>query len=200
MPSDIQIYCGCMARIRDRLNIVRMILAGEIEIGLAEQTAELIFVQFRKSLEGIAFSTLAASEEKYSEVYANFSRHWRAAEMLSVLDNVNPNFYPVPLPDPVETLPGAKFFGRPLAEGFLTRDDFVCLYQSATEVLHTHNPYREGEQTLNTKFTIEEWAARLERLLAWHRIELLNGDEWFVNVPARGRVGAWTAFPGLGGM
>jgi len=39
---------------------------------------ELIFVQFRKILELIAFSTLTANREKYSIAHANFSLHWKA--------------------------------------------------------------------------------------------------------------------------
>ena len=46
MASDVQIYCDCMARIRDRINVVQTIMSGGIKIGLADQTAELIFVQF----------------------------------------------------------------------------------------------------------------------------------------------------------
>src|ERR1017187_10048708 len=112
-----------MARIRDRINVVQTIMSGGIKIGLADQTAELIFVQFRKVLEGIAFATLSANKEKYSEVHANFSKHWRAKDMLKVLDGVNRNFYSVPRGAPITISPGNHHFGEPLADGFLTRSD-----------------------------------------------------------------------------
>jgi hypothetical protein len=64
-----------MARIRDRISVVQTIMSGGIKIGLADQTAELIFVQFRKTLEEIAFASLSANKEKYSEVHANLSKH-----------------------------------------------------------------------------------------------------------------------------
>ena len=48
-------------------------------------------------LEGIAFASLSANKDKYSEIHANFSKHWRAKDMLAVMDTVNPGFYPQPI-------------------------------------------------------------------------------------------------------
>jgi len=57
VSTDVQIYCDCMARIRHRINVVQTIMSGGIKIGHADQTAELIFIQFRKTLEEIAFAS-----------------------------------------------------------------------------------------------------------------------------------------------
>src|SRR6204780_2835653 len=108
--------------------------------------------------------------------------------MLGVRDTVNPNFYPVPLPAPVEIVPGRKHFGEPLADGFMTRDDFVFLYKCSSEALHTRNPYKEGDPTINIGYTVQEWVARFQRLLSWHFATLLNGDRWIVNIPGKGSV------------
>lgn len=188
VPTDVKIYCDCMARLRHRINIVQTVMSGGIRIGHADQTAELIFVQFRKTLEEIAFASLSANRGKYAEVHANFSKHWRAKDMLAVMDTVNPNFYPVPLPAPVETGPGLKHFGEPLTDGFVTRDDFVFLYKCSSEALHTRNPYREGDHTINIKYTVQEWVGRIQRLLSWHCATLLNGGRWIVNIPCEGSV------------
>ena len=190
VPSDIQIYCDCMAQIRDRINVVQTIMSSVIHIGLPgkphlqDQTTELIFVQLRKVLEGIAFATLSANKEKYSEVHANFSKHWRAKDMLKVLGAVNPNFFPVPRGAPITVSPGNHHFGEPLAPK---------LYKCSSEALHTHNPYREGDQTIYTKYTVPQWVDRVQKLLSWHDTELLNGDRWVVNIPRDGPVQAWAA-------
>jgi hypothetical protein len=107
--SNAKTYC--MARIRHRINIIQTIISAGINIGNADQTAELIFVQFRKTLEEIAFASLSANKEKYSEVYTNFSKPWRTKNMLAVMNKVNPNFYPVPPPAPVETLQDINTLG-----------------------------------------------------------------------------------------
>ena len=151
MVTDPQVYCDSMVRIRHRINVVQTIMSGGAKIGHGDQTAELIFVQFRKTLEEIAFATLPANKEKYAEVHANFSKHWRAKDMLVVMDKVNPNFYPVPLQAPIEIAPGQKHF-EPLTDGFVTRDDFVLLYDCSSEALHTRNPYKEGDPTINIKY------------------------------------------------
>jgi len=195
VATDVQIYSDCMARIRHRVNVVQTVMSGGIKLGQADLTAELIFVQFRKALEEIAFASLSANKEKYSEVHANFSKHWRAKDMLAVMDTVNPNFYPVPLPAPIETAPGHHYFGEPLTDDFLTRDEFVFLYKCSSEALHTRNPYREGDPTINIRYTVQEWVGRFRRLLSWHSATLLNGDRWIVNIPCDGPVHVYPATP-----
>jgi len=182
-----------MAGIRERLNVVVTIMEGRIPL-LPEQLAnELIFIQFRKSLEEIAFAFLSANRDKYSEVHGNFAKHWRAKAMLEVLDEINPNFYPVAVPAPIEVSPGYKHFGEPFTEGVLTRDDFVLLYNCASEALHTRNPYKSADRTINIKYPGPAWVNRFQKLLSWHITQLLSGERWVVNVPADGPVRAWSA-------
>ena len=123
MTSDVQIYCDCMARIRHRVNVVQTIMSGGIQIGHADQTAKLIFVQFRKTLEEIAFASLSANKEKYAEVHANFSKPG-GPDYAGSHGHRQSN--PVALPVPVETAPGLKHFGAPLTEGFVNERRF-CL-------------------------------------------------------------------------
>jgi len=186
-----------MARIRSRINIVQAIVSKGTKIGHPDQAYELIFVQFRKTLEEIVFASLSANKEKYSEVHSNFSKHWRANDMLTVMDKVNPNFYPVPLPPPVETAPGHKHFGEPLTDGFLTRDDFEVLYKCSSEALHTRNPYRVNDPTINIKYTVQEWVTRFQRLLSWHSVTLLNKDRWIVNIPCEGVIYVYPVTPAV---
>jgi len=163
--------------------------------GFAIRPWKLIFIQFRKCLEEIAFASLSANKEKYSEVYDNLAKHWRAKDMLAVLDKVNPNFYPVPSPAPVQTAPGQHLFGEPLSDGFVTREDFVLLYNCSSEILHTRNPYRQGDPVIDAKHTLQEWVSRFQKLLSWHWVQFLNGDRWVVNVPGEGPVTTYSAIP-----
>lgn len=199
--DHVKVYCRAMAEIRDRINVVQTIMGSGIRIGLPgqphlpDQTAELIFVQFRKVLEGMAFAALAANKEKYAEVHANFAKHWRAKDMLRELDAINPDFFPVPMAEPVEIAPGHQYFGPRPTDDVFTREDFVFLYQCSSEALHTRNPYKEVDPPINAKYTIQEWVRRLQRLLAWHRTTLLNGDVWVIQIPKEGSVHAYPATP-----
>ncbi len=155
---------------------------------------ELIFVQFRKALEEIAFASLSANREKYGEVHANFATHWNAKLMLKEIEHQNPHFYPVPLREPTGETPGLRHF-EPLSDGFLRQDEFVLLYNSASEALHSRNPYRADDPTIIIKYTVQDWVVRFQRLLSWHSVTLLSGDVWIVTVPSDGFVRAYPSTP-----
>lgn len=193
MSSDAQIYCNCMARIRRRLDAIDDALAGRINTnGNNDVLAEVIFIQFRKTLEEIAFASLSANKDVYAAVHAKFTVHWRANEMLNELEKVNPSFYPVAVQPPKETTHGFKHFDR-LLDGFITREEFARLYKHSSEVLHTRNPYKEGDPTINIGYTVQEWAARIRNLVRWHFVTLVSGDVLLAHTPDTGSVHAYPA-------
>jgi hypothetical protein len=153
--------------------------------------ATLVFLHFRKALEEIAFSSLAANREKYSAARAGFATEWRARRMLKEVAKVNPEFWPIPITGPQETSPGHKHFGR-VKDGFLTREEFVVLYDAASVVaLHTRNPYAPAEEAVDLKYPIDGWSARIKALLALHCVKLVDVHGlWMVTVPNDGAVSA----------
>lgn len=192
--SSIQVYCNCMSEVRTRLGVVRSVLAGSVKIGQQAFNVELIFLQLRKALELIAFSSLAANESKYAAAYPNFGNHWRAKAILDAVEKMNPEFFPIALQPPQPTESGVKHFERH-ADGFMTRDEFVSLYDSCGEVLHIRNPFTTKDPTIQIGYHVEQWVARIERLLNCHLVRLIDGDVWVVTVPAEGSVNAWPASP-----
>ncbi|MGC3983117.1 MAG: hypothetical protein QM808_17830 [Steroidobacteraceae bacterium] len=194
MPTDIEIYCGYMAEIRDRVNVIENVLNGVLA-GIPPFVAtEVVNLQFRKVLELIAFSTLAANKEAYASAHENFSKHWRAKKILEEISKLNPDFYPMALDPPEEVGPGRKHFPRPDG-GFLTHDEFVALYDSASGVLHTSNPYATNSASTSFQYSTSQWAGRIQRLLGWHRVQLISGSLWIVNIPNQGDVQTWPAAP-----
>jgi hypothetical protein len=188
MADDIQIYCNCMERVRRHVHIADQVFVGKIDTHDRDLNAELIFLHFRKALEEIAFASLSANREKYSAARAGFATEWNARRMLGFVQKVNPNFYPVPLKPPQETAPGHKFFDR-ISDGFLTKDDFVMLYDGSAEVLHCRNPYAPGDPTINVKYTVDEWSRRIKLLLGWHFVQIVDVQGlWVVQVPDDGPV------------
>jgi len=124
-----------MTEARQRLGVVQAVLAGSIRTGHQTFDAELIFNQLRKTLELIAFGSLCADKTQYSEVHQNFANHWKAAKMLAALEKVNPEFHPVPLDPPQQMKDASRHFPRPTA-GFMTRKEFVSLYDSCGSPPH----------------------------------------------------------------
>src|SRR5579871_5889552 len=124
MAGDIEIYCNCIERVRHHVSIADTVFAGTIDTGYRDLNAELIFLHFRKALEEIAFASLSANREKYSQARAGFATEWNARRMLGFIEKENPNFYPVPLLPPREIALGQKHFDR-VSDGFLTKEDFA---------------------------------------------------------------------------
>jgi hypothetical protein len=177
-----------MERVRRHVHTADQVFAGKIDTLDRDLNAELIFLHFRKALEEIAFASLSANREKYSAARAGFATEWSARRMLGFVEKVNPNFYPIPLKPPQETVPGHKFFDR-ISDGFLTKDDFVTLYDGSAEVLHSRNPYAPGDPIINVKYTVYEWSRRIKLLLGWHFVQIVDVQGlWVIQVPNGGTV------------
>jgi hypothetical protein len=198
MPSDVQIYCNCMAEVRNRIGVVQAVLEGRATTGADAFNVELIFLQLRKALELIALGSISANKTVYSAAHKNFAKHWKAKVMLDEVEKVNPDFYPAPLDPPQEIAPGVNQCFEPPAGGFLTKDEFASLYDLCSEVVHTRNPYAAIDPAIQIGYSVQEWVTRIQRLLSWHVMHLVDGDKWVVNIPDGGSVHAWPASRGVG--
>jgi hypothetical protein len=192
--EDAEKYCNCMVQIRQRTGLVQSLLNRTITTGEEVFDIELIFIQFRKVLELIAFSSLTANKDKYSAAHANFAVHWKAKSMLQAVAKLNPSFYPVPL-GPPELLPNRTKRFTPLAEGFLTKDDFEFLYDKSSEVLHARNPFATKDPVIQIRYSAAHWIVRIQTLLAFHNVELVDESRWMVEIPNDGPIKLWPAVP-----
>jgi len=193
MQSDIEIYANHMADVRTRIYLVRSLLAPEAAAVIPQfALIETVLLQLRKALELIAFASLTANKDAYKDAYPTFADEWNAKRILQKVEQLNPDFYPMACEAPKEVAPGHKHFDRP-ADGFMTRDEFITLYQAASEVLHTRNPFTTKGPVINTGYSVVEWVSRIQRLLSWHRVGLIGGSIWIVKVPDVGDVEAWPA-------
>jgi hypothetical protein len=192
MPNEAEIYADYMTGVRMRLDEIGRILAVAEMPEFAKQ--ELTFLQLRKALELIAFASLAANKDAYAAVFPTFAEDWKAKRILEKIEKINPEFYPMALNAPEEIAPGRKHFSRP-DSGFMTKDEFLGLYQIASEVLHTRNPFTSKDPTINIKYSVPEWVARIQRLLTWHRVGLVSGTMWVVRIPDKGNVDVSPAAP-----
>ncbi len=199
MSDTTKIYAECMVQIRQRIDLACSLVASvRLKKRESFDSTELIFVQFRKSLELIALASLTAHKDQYSAVHANFGMHWKAKAMLNSVEALNPAFYPVGLAAPVRQPNGTRHFE--LAAGpTLTKDEFVVLYEASSEILHARNPFSPKDPTIHITYSVDDWVARIRNLLTWHSISLINGDVWVVHVPASGPVHVYPSTPTASG-
>jgi len=81
-----------------------------------------------------------------------------------------------------------------VTDGYLTRDEFVFLYDTCSEVLHTWNPYRVGPRVVNTQRPLAEWVGRIKKLLDLHCVRFIGDPKvWVVQMqhPGDGKVHAF---------
>jgi hypothetical protein len=177
-----------MEEIRLRLNFVRDLPARN---GTTDK--ELVFLQLRKILELIAFASLTANREKYAAAHSKFSQHWKAKQMLEELAKVNPDFYPLPIQRPQMRDDGVKHCAR--VDEFLTKDDFVSLYDVSSEFLHVGNPFSTKDPLIQMRYNVRQWLERIRALLALHVMRLVDGNLWVVEVPEQAPAKMWLAEP-----
>ncbi len=193
-------YCSLMEDVKARLQLIRRFTAGEVLVGSNQFTYECVSVQIRKVLESIAFASLCANKEKYSEVHTDFAKHWRAKVLLQALDRVHPDFYPIPMKHSYTRPDGTKHLDR-IDDGFLTRDNFVFLYNKCSEAIHTRNPFSQAEPKIDFVHSIDEWVSKISVLLQLHLMRLAGiAEVWLVSMhePSDGRVHGYVASPGTG--
>src|SRR5882762_3586972 len=164
-------YCNCMEEVKHRVGLVRSVLSGLVSTGYPAFNTETVFLQFRKILELVAFASLTANKDVYSAAYQEFATHWNAKRMLGYLEKVNADFYPIALEPFIPTANGVKHF--PLAsDGFMTKEEFVTLYNTCGKVLHARNPFSTEDPVIQIGYSVEQWVSRIQKLLTIHIISL----------------------------
>jgi len=183
-----------MEEVRDRVNLVKSVGEHRTSTGHEVFDVELVFVQLRKILELIAFASLTANKEKYSHAHAKFMTHWKAKLMLQELEKINPDFYPVPIGKP-EVQPNGVKHCPAIMDGFLGKEDFAVLFDRTSDFLHVRNPFGPQDPKLNIKYSVKEWVSRIQVLLAFHIMHLVEDKKWIVEIPYSGPIHLWTAEP-----
>ena len=173
------IYSNYMEDVKSRLAVVKTVSGGQISMGSELFDYEFVSVQLRKSLELVAFASMAANKKLYAEAHENFAKHWRAKEMLSNLESLHSDFYPQPIKLDHVNKSGVKHF-EDIKNGYLTKKDFVILYDLCSEVLHTRNPFTEKNRHIDFKYSVAEWVQKIESLLRMHFMRFVDREEMWV--------------------
>lgn len=84
--------------------------------------------------------------------------------MLEDVSKVNPEFYPLALEPPIKTGSNSWHVPGQVADA-LSRDEFEQLYDAASQILHMRNPFSLKDPATNIGYSVDEWVARIERLL-----------------------------------
>lgn len=188
--EDILVYCAQMEDVKRRIAFINSILDSKTTTGRDDFDGEIVCLHLRKCLELIAFASLAAHKDSYAAVHTNFRQDWNAKKLLHKLEKVHSEFYPTPVRFAAGTDPGVRHLDR-IVNGFLTKDDFIFLYDTCSEVIHIWNPFLEKPRVVNFERPLKEWILRIKLLLDLHWIRLVGTDNiWLVQMahPNDGKV------------
>jgi hypothetical protein len=165
-------YSTSLNEIRLRLAVLESICQGTLTTGSENFDYELAAVNLRKILENIAFGSLTANSTAYKAAYAGIEKIWRAKKLLEKLEKMHVDFYPQPL-EPPKIAAGIprKLHFELLTSGFLTRVEFVELYDLCSKVMHSKNPF-ESNVTINFRLPVIDWVDRIRSLLRFHLFRL----------------------------
>jgi hypothetical protein len=195
-PVELELtqYCNCMEEVKHRVGLVRSLLTGSVSTVYPAFDREMVFLQFRKILELVAFASLTANKDVYSAAYATFATHWNAERVLRDLEKVNADFYPLALEPYTPSTDGIKRFPR-AADGFLTKEEFVLLYDICAKLLHARNPFSFEDPVIQLGYSAEQWVSRIQKLLSIHTISLVSGNRWVIFIPKEGKIQGCAASP-----
>lgn len=199
-PADLpppNAYAEYMTELRERIRRIDKIISGHSPMKNEAWDTEVVCLLLRKSLEHMAFASLIAQRDAYTSAYSDFATHWSAKRLLTKLEQVHPDFYPRPVAFPT-VYPGAVQHLLDVQEGFLTKEDFVTLYDVCSNVVHTRNPFHPGPWVIETHRPLSEWINRLKRLLDVHYIRLAGAPGvWVVQMvqPVDGKVHVYSCEP-----
>ena len=169
----ISLYCGCMEEIKLRVEVARFLFNAQLH---SVPKVESLCLQIRKILELIALASLVAVKDEYAKQYEKFAQHWHAKYILRDIEKINPSFYPIPSKQILDPITGKPYRVEEVTEGFLTRDEFLTVYETCAEMLHAGNPFGPAKDFEAVARQVLTWVTRIMALLNHHQIQLIRPD------------------------
>ncbi|MCA8111094.1 hypothetical protein [Burkholderia cepacia] len=153
-------------------------------------------LQLRKALETLAFAAIAPNQSAYAkhrakvEKNSDFTKDYHAKFIFNDLAKINQDFYPYPiLPGKniaPEGSPNNHFHFDRKESGYLTKAEFISVYDRLGKHLHARNPWSTGDALAGlpemAAKTIEAAYGLIELHVAFIRGPEFSGV-WVVEMP-----------------
>jgi hypothetical protein len=134
-------------------------------------------LQLRKILELISLGSLVANKIEFEKQQIKFQKYWHAERILSDIERLNPDFYPRPILEIPSSLPNIKSDLIELKDGFLTRAEFIKVYEKCGKIMHADNPFGSKVEFNYYENQIKDWYQKVIKLLNCHVIRLKGNEE-----------------------
>ena len=174
-----KLYLRNMQLIKWRLHAISDIREGKTKTTFKITNIEFCVLQIRKILELIALSALVSDADVYKEKLGQIEKMWNARLILQDIERIHPNFYP----QAIYINPRDKSVVEPRKDAYLTKEQFIKIYERCGRFLHEASPFRkmdevysDYEQVWNDVYL---WGQLIINLFFTHVIQLYNEKDLF---------------------
>ena len=178
--NKIDQYCDVMEEIKRRKVVIDDFITGKCKTPYKATTLETICLQVRKILELIALGSLVANKKEFSKFHKDFHKYWHGGRILKDIEKINPRFYPEPIVEKQSSEPKIKTDLQPVKEGYLTKKDFIEVYNKCGAILHADNPFGSKTDYSYYDRNISTWITKIVKLLNTHIIYLLDDPNFYL--------------------
>lgn len=169
-----------MEEIKRRVTVIQFFLSKPSTTPFAATTIESACLQVRKILELIALASLVANKFEFANQNEKFSKVWNARLILQDIERINADFYP----KPIKEVPGKHPNDVPelisVKSGYLTRTDFLNVYEKCGKIMHADNPFGGKADLSYFEKQLPKWLDLIMNLLSNHTIKLANDENMYV--------------------
>lgn len=169
-------YRSLMEELKNRIRVVDDLGAGRVNLGFGAVEVELAYLQLRKILELIAYSSLVMNVDLYSKQRASFATDYHANRIIRQLAKINPNFYPEPMEVWLSASGDGTAILKKIGVDYLTVEDFMALYDKCSDIMHSASPYAEAYDYESFRAEIHMWCRKIYALLDTHLVNILGSD------------------------
>lgn len=180
---ELGLYQDCLYEIKKRIEVIADHLNRVTVEKYAIIEVETVCLQFRKILEYIALLSLVANKELYAEQNEKFAKHYHAERIMRELERINPDFYPIPIKRISHE--GREDELVDIANGYLTKEKFVKIYEKCGSMMHAQNPFSSKKPLKEIQEHFPEWLTEICLLLNHHKISLVGGEVMVVALMER---------------
>ena len=176
----LEMYCYLMNEVKIRTTAITQMLKGLTTTSFKSTNLEFMCLQIRKMLELISMGSLVVNKDEFDAIGQKYEQYWNARLILQDIERLNPNFYPVAIIEVPSSRPGVIKDLQNKTSGFLTREDFVKVYEKCGKMMHANNPFGSQADFDYYSQKIPEWEDLIIGLLNCHIIHIKGVEGFYI--------------------
>jgi|GEM_PF-383074 len=172
---EVEKYLELLREVKERGNVFQAFSSGTANAIYEEATVEVATLQLRKILELLAFGLVLGTGEKAMSAYVSFVKFKNVKKYFSALNELNNGYYFQPVLEK-RNEQGEIHWDDPVADNYLTSDDFPVLMEHCNRVLE---PRRIGVLQISIeqcRAANQRWYSKIVYLLNRHLIHPEGND------------------------